>query len=43
MLPYHKALRSVLSFGGVFEPRLFSAQGLSASELLRTLLMYGCF
>ena len=33
----------ILSFGDVFEPRLFSAQGLSASELLRTLLMYGCF
>ena len=26
-----------LSFGGVFEPRSFSAQALSASELLRTL------
>ena len=26
-----------LSFGVVFEPRSFSAQGLSASELLRTL------
>ena len=25
------------SFGGVFQPRTFSAQGLSASELLRTL------
>ena len=30
-------------FGGVFQPRTFSAQDLSASELLRTLLMYGCF
>ena len=30
-------------FGGAFQPRTFSAQGLSASELLRTLLMYGCF
>ena len=28
---------SFLSFGGVFEPRSFSAQDLSASELLRTL------
>ena len=28
---------SFLSFGGVFEPRSFSAQALSASELLRTL------
>ena len=32
-----------LSFGNVFEPRTFSAQDLSTSELLRTLLMYGCF
>jgi hypothetical protein len=32
-----------LSFGGVFQPRTFSAQDLSASELLRTLLMCGCF
>ena len=32
-----------LSFGGVFQPRTFSAQDLSTSELLRTLLMYGCF
>ena len=31
------------SFGGVFQPRTFSARGLSASELLRTLSMYGCF
>ena len=31
------------SFGGVFQPRTFSARGLSASELLRTLLMDGCF
>ena len=30
-------------FGGVFQPRTFSARGLSASELLRTLLMGGCF
>ena len=32
-----------LSFGGVFQPRTFSAQDLSTSELLRTLLMHGCF
>ena len=32
-----------LSFGGTFQPRTFSAQDLSTSELLRTLLMYGCF
>ena len=32
-----------LSFGDVFQPRTFSAQDLSTSELLRTLLMYGCF
>ena len=32
-----------LSFGGAFEPRTFSAQELSTSELLRTLGMYGCF
>ena len=32
-----------LSFGGVFQPRTFSAQDLSTSELLRTLLMCGCF
>ena len=31
------------SFGGVFQPRTFSARGLSASELLRTLSMRGCF
>ena len=31
------------SFGVVFQPRTFSAQDLSASELLRTLSMYGCF
>ena len=30
-------------FGVVFQPRTFSAQDLSASELLRTLLMNGCF
>ena len=27
----------------MFQPRTFSAQDLSTSELLRTLLMYGCF
>ena len=32
-----------LSFGGTFQPRTFSAQDLSTSELLRTLLMCGCF
>ena len=32
-----------LSFGVVFQPRIFSAQDLSTSELLRTLLMCGCF
>ena len=31
------------SFGVVFQPRTFSAQDLSTSELLRTLLMCGCF
>ena len=31
------------SFGIMFQPRTFSAQDLSTSELLRTLLMYGCF
>lgn len=36
-------LRQFLSFGSVFQPRTFSAQDLSTSELLRTLLMYGCF
>ena len=32
-----------LSFGVVFQPRTFSAQDLSTSELLRTLSMDGCF
>ena len=36
-------LNTFLSFGDVFQPRTFSAQNLSTSELLRTLLMYGCF
>ena len=35
--PLPMYLSTFLSFGGVFEPRLFSAQGLSTSELLRTL------
>ena len=44
MLPYHgRASPSVPGFGGAFQPRTFSAQGLSASELLRTLSMHGCF
>ena len=40
-LPVH--LNAPLSFGGVFQPRTFSARDLSASELLRTLSMLGCF
>ena len=36
-------LGTFLSFGSVFQPRTFSAQDLSTSELLRTLLMNGCF
>ena len=43
MLLYHLPLRQVHSFGVVFQPRTFSAQDLSTSELLRTLLMCGCF
>ena len=35
--------KTFLSFGDVFQPRTFSAQDLSTSELLRTLLMCGCF
>ena len=34
-LPVH--IRAPLSFGAVFQPRTFSAQGFSTSELLRTL------
>ena len=34
-LPMHS--RASLSFGGMFQPRTFSAQDLSTSELLRTL------
>ena len=37
MLLYHLPLRQVHSFGVVFQPRTFSAQDLSTSELLRTL------
>ena len=36
-------IHQFLSFGSVFQPRTFSAQDLSTSELLRTLLMCGCF
>ena len=36
-------IRKSLSFGSVFQPRTFSARDLSTSELLRTLLMDGCF
>ena len=39
----YQSLTGFLSFGSVFQPRTFSAQDLSTSELLRTLLMYGCF
>ena len=35
--PLPMRLRASLSFGGVFQPRTFSAQDLSTSELLRTL------
>ena len=35
--PLPSVFRRFLSFGGVFEPRSFSAQDLSTSELLRTL------
>ena len=41
--PLPICIRRSLSFGSVFQPRTFSAQDLSTSELLRTLLMYGCF
>ena len=36
MLLYH-GITAIPGFGGVFQPRTFSAQDLSASELLRTL------
>ena len=39
----YQPLSRFLSFGGVFQPRKFSAQDLSTRELLRTLSMYGCF
>ena len=35
--PLPTCIRRFLSFGSVFQPRTFSAQGLSTSELLRTL------
>ena len=41
--PLPTCIRRFLSFGSVFQPRTFSAQNLSTSELLRTLLMDGCF
>ena len=41
--PLPICIRKSLSFGSVFQPRTFSAQDLSTSELLRTLLMDGCF
>ena len=41
--PLPMYFRTSHSFGVVFQPRTFSAQDLSTSELLRTLLMYGCF
>ncbi len=48
LLPFKNAplpmyVRTSHSFGVVFQPRTFSAQDLSTSELLRTLSMYGCF
>ena len=43
MLLYRPCLTWPPGFGGVFQPRTFSAQALSTSELLRTLLMCGCF
>ena len=33
----YQCIAAFLSFGAVFEPRTFSAQDLSTSELLRTL------
>ena len=44
--PYRNAPLPTLRFRGfgvVFQPRTFSAQDLSTSELLRTLSMNGCF
>ena len=41
--PLPMYVRTSHSFGVVFQPRTFSAQDLSTSELLRTLLMCGCF
>ena len=42
-LPYHISLRYIPSFGCMFSPVTSSAQNHSTSELLRTLLMSGCF
>ena len=39
----YQCISTFHGFGVVFQPRTFSAQDLSTSELLRTLLMYGCF
>ena len=41
-LPYH-CLSTILSFGCMLSPVIFSAQSHSTSDLLRTLLMNGCF
>ena len=43
MLPYQLHGMQFPGFGGVFQPRTFSARDLSTSELLRTLSMSGCF
>ena len=37
------SIKEFRGFGVVFQPRTFSARGLSTSELLRTLSMDGCF
>ena len=39
----HRSAYVIPSFGTRFSPVKFSAQGHSTSELLRTLLMSGCF
>ena len=41
--PTDAPFKASRGFGAVFQPRTFSARDLSASELLRTLSMYGCF
>ena len=41
-LPYH-CPKTILSFGCMLSPVIFSAQSHSTSDLLRTLLMNGCF